>query len=63
MPLAGPDEVLGSGDPGDTHNEITAAPSGCGKTALILRLLLEFCDLINEQMDHSQQAMGPSPPL
>jgi hypothetical protein len=60
MPLEGSNELLGSGDPSDTHDAIIVAPSGCGKTALILRLILHFWQsfnnitLLSPQLDPSQ---------
>jgi hypothetical protein len=53
--------MLGSGDPSDTHDVLVVAPSGCGKTALILRIILFFWNAFNnitllcEQMDPSQE--------
>jgi hypothetical protein len=42
MTLAGSEQLLGSGEPGDTHDTLIVAPSGCGRTELLKRLLLKF---------------------
>jgi hypothetical protein len=61
MTLDGSDELLGSGDPSDTHDVLVVAPSGCGKTTLILQIILFFWNAFNhitllcQQMDPSQE--------
>jgi hypothetical protein len=47
MPLHGSEYILGSGQPGDTHDTLIVAPSGCGKTELIKRALLKFWNSFN----------------
>jgi late competence protein required for DNA uptake (superfamily II DNA/RNA helicase) len=47
MPLRGSEQILGSGQPGDTHDTLIVAPSGCGKTELIKRALLKFWHSFN----------------
>jgi hypothetical protein len=47
MTLGGSDELLGSDDPSDTHDVFVVAPSGCGKTALILCIILFFWNAFN----------------
>ena len=46
--LRGSEQILGSGQPGDTHDTLIVAPSGCGKTELIKRALLKFWNSFNE---------------
>jgi hypothetical protein len=47
--------------PSDTHDVLVVAPSGCGKTALILRIILFFWNAFNhitllcQQMDPPQE--------
>ena len=47
MPLAGTEQLLGSGQSSDTHDALIVAPSGCGKTELLKRILLKFWHSFN----------------
>jgi hypothetical protein len=45
--LLGSEQLLGSGQEGDTHDTLIVAPSGCGKAEILKRLLLKFWNSFN----------------
>ena len=57
--LLGSEQILGSGQPGDTHNTLVFAPSGCGKTELLKRILLKFWHSFNN-ISLLSPSLGPS---
>jgi hypothetical protein len=55
----GTEQLLGSGQPGDAHYTLVVAPSGCGKTELLKRILLKFWHSFNN-ISLLSPSLGPS---
>jgi hypothetical protein len=59
LKMRGSEQLLGSGQKGDTHGTLVVASSGCGKTELLKRLLLKFWHSFNN-ISLDSPSLGPS---
>jgi hypothetical protein len=57
--MRGSEQLLGSGQKGDTHGTLVVASSECGKTELLKRLLLKFWHSFNN-ISLDSPSLGPS---